>query len=108
MEAFPAAPSFAYLPTLTRLALAIALGLFVGLERERRGKEAGVRTFAFAAVLGCLGGLLSDTFALLSIALLALLVFFLNWHSMRSSDDTEMATSAGLLVPGFVGVLAGK
>ncbi len=45
-----------YLPTLVRLVLALALGLFVGLERERRGKEAGVRTFAFASLLGCLGG----------------------------------------------------
>jgi uncharacterized membrane protein (DUF4010 family) len=104
----PISETWPYLPTLIRLALALGLGLFIGLERERRGKEAGVRTFAFAAVLGCLGGLLSDTYALLSITLLALLVFFLNWHSLRSHDDTEMTTSAALLVTGFIGVLAGK
>src|SRR4051812_20211202 len=56
MDTFNAAPEFAYLPRLMRLALALALalGLFVGLERERRGKEAGLRTFGFAALLGCL------------------------------------------------------
>lgn len=32
-----------YLLALLRLALALALGLFVGLERQRRGKEAGLR-----------------------------------------------------------------
>lgn len=100
--------SWPYLPTLTRLGLALALGLFVGLERERRGKEAGVRTFAFAALLGCLGGLQSDAYALLSIALLALLIVFLNWHALRSNADTEMTTSAALLITGFVGVLCGR
>ncbi|MBV9581546.1 MAG: MgtC/SapB family protein, partial [Chloroflexi bacterium] len=38
----------------------MALGLFIGLERERRGKEAGVRTFGFAALMGGLGGLLGE------------------------------------------------
>ncbi len=50
-----------YLQTMQRLALAI--GFFVGLERERRGKDAGVRTFTFAGLLGCLGGLQGGLFA---------------------------------------------
>jgi uncharacterized membrane protein (DUF4010 family) len=104
----PTTEPWPYLPTFTRLALALALGLFVGLERERRGKEAGVRTFAFACLLGCLGGMLSDAYALLSIGFLALLVIFLNWHSLSRDHDTEMTTSAALLVTGFVGVLCGK
>jgi len=41
--------------------LALAIGLFVGIERERRHKEAGLRTFAFAAVLGAVGGLLGES-----------------------------------------------
>ena len=97
-----------YLPTLVRLVLALALGLFVGLERERRGKEAGVRTFAFASLLGCLGGLLGEVFAVVSLASLALLIVILNWQSMRSEHGIEMTTSAALLVTGFVGVLCGK
>ena len=52
MDTFNSPPTRAYLPTLMRLALALALGLFVGLERERRGKEAGLRTFGFAALFG--------------------------------------------------------
>ena len=38
-----------------RLALAVRCGLFVGLEREHRGK-AGVKTFELASLLGCRGG----------------------------------------------------
>ena len=40
------------------LALALALGLLIGLERERRGKEAGLRTFGFIGLLGAMGGAL--------------------------------------------------
>jgi len=37
--------------TLSRILLALGVGLFVGLEREWRGKEAGLRTFAFVSLL---------------------------------------------------------
>ncbi|HTD90992.1 MAG TPA: MgtC/SapB family protein [Burkholderiales bacterium] len=45
-----------YLEILVRLALALSSGLLIGLERERRGKEAGLRTFRFVALLGAPGG----------------------------------------------------
>ena len=47
-----------YIPAIERLSLALALGLFVGLERQWRRKEAGLRTFGLASLLGCMGGLL--------------------------------------------------
>ena len=46
------------------------LGTLTGIERERRHKEAGVRTFTFGALLGAVGGLLGDADALLAVALL--------------------------------------
>ncbi len=108
MDVFTSAPSLVYLPTLLRLALAVGLGLFVGLERERRGKEAGLRTFAFAALLGGLGGLLGEPYALLGLGLLGILVVFLNWATLRAGEGLELTTSAALLVTGFTGVLAGQ
>src|SRR5690606_21878366 len=90
------------------LSLALAIGLFVGLEREHRGKDAGLRTFGFAALLGALGGLLGDYYALLSILLLALLIIFLNLQTLRSDQGTELTTSAALLVTGFIGILSGQ
>ena len=106
--AFPVpAADWPYVPILARLGLALAIGLFVGLERQRRGKEAGVRTFAFASLIGCLGGLLGGALAPLSIALIGLLVAFLNIEKLVQQKDTELTTSAVLLVIGFAGLLCG-
>ncbi|QSQ25490.1 MgtC/SapB family protein [Pyxidicoccus parkwayensis] len=90
-----------------RLMLALAVGLFVGLEREWRGKEAGLRTFGFASLLGGLGGLLGPQFAIAAVLLLGVLVCFLNWQSLRANQGAELTTSAALLVTGFTGVLCG-
>jgi uncharacterized membrane protein (DUF4010 family) len=97
-----------YWPTLLRLVLALGIGLFVGIERERRRKEAGLRTFAFAALLGAVGGLLDVRFALLALALLGVVVIFLNVETIHAGAGAEVTTSAALFVTGFAGVLAGQ
>jgi uncharacterized membrane protein (DUF4010 family) len=104
----PELPSWPYVPTLARLALAAAIGLLVGIERERRQKEAGVRTFAFAAVLGAIGGLLGEAYALLALALVGVLVVLLNVEAIRIHQAAEITTSAALLVTAFAGLLAGQ
>ncbi len=96
-----------YLIAIQRLALALAIGSFVGMERQRRGKEAGVRTFAFACLLGCMGALLGDHYALLGLVFVGLLVVFLNLQRLGAHQDTELTTSAALLVIGFTGVMCG-
>jgi uncharacterized membrane protein YhiD involved in acid resistance len=85
----PEFPSWPYFPTLARLGLALAIGLLVGIERERRKKGAGVRTFAFAAMLGAIGGLL-------------------NVETIWAGEGAEMTTSAALLITSFAGLLAGQ
>jgi len=96
-----------YISVLERLLLAVALGVFVGLEREWRGKEAGVRTFGFVGLLGCLSVLLGKEYALLALALIGILVVFLNWQRMDTNHTAELTTSVALLVTGFNGVLCG-
>ena len=95
------------LPTLQRLALALALGLFVGIEREHRKKEAGLRTFGFVAVLGGLGGVAGASFGLMALGLVGVLVVLLNWDTIRTDGKAELTTSAALLVMAFTGLLAG-
>jgi uncharacterized membrane protein (DUF4010 family) len=97
-----------YLPTLQRIALALAIGLFAGLEREHRRKEAGLRTFAFVALIGCVGALLGDNFALLSVGLTGLLIVLLNIQTIRAGEGAELTTSAALLLISLAGVLAGQ
>jgi uncharacterized membrane protein (DUF4010 family) len=97
-----------YLPTLQRLALALAVGLFVGLEREHQHKEAGLRTFGFVAVLGALGGLLGTPYGLLALGLVGVLIVLLNLDTLRTGEGAELTTSAALIVTGFTGLLAGQ
>jgi uncharacterized membrane protein (DUF4010 family) len=100
-------PDWSTLPTLARLALALGLGMLTGIERERRHKEAGVRTFTFGALLGAVGGLLGQAYALLAVALLGVLLILLSVQTSRTGEGTEVTPSAALLVTGYVGVLAG-
>jgi uncharacterized membrane protein (DUF4010 family) len=97
-----------YLPTLARLALAAAVGLFVGIERERRRKEAGLRTFAFSALIGAAGGLLGDSFALIALGLVGVLIILLNIETIRTGEGAEITSSAALIVVTFAGLLAGR
>jgi len=93
-----------YLEILVRLALSLALGLLIGLERERRGKEAGLRTFGFICLLGALGGSLGTAFSLLVLGLVGLLVVFLNIQTLRADEGTELTTSAAMLVTCMAGI----
>ncbi len=108
MEGLPPVITWPPLQTLMRLMLALAVGLFVGLEREWRGKEAGLRTFGFVALLGAIGGLLGLPFALMSIAMSSVLLLFLNWPAIRKGEGAELTTSAALLTICFTGVLCGR
>jgi len=97
-----------YLEILVRLALSLALGLLIGLERERRGREAGLRTFGFICLLGALGGLLGMPVALLCLALVGVLAVLLNVQTLRAGQGAELTTSAAMLVTCLAGVLCGQ
>lgn len=101
-------PLWPSLSTFQRLALAVAIGLFAGLEREHRGKEAGLRTFGFVALIGCVGALLGEDYALLSLGLVGVLIVFLNLQTMRAGGGTELTTSAALILISLAGVMAGE
>lgn len=93
---------------LQRLALALAVGLFVGMEREHNRKEAGLRTFAFVAVIGGLGGMLGGSYAVLALVFTGLLVVLLGAQTLTAGENAEITTSAALFVTVFAGILAGK
>ncbi len=95
-----------FLPVLERFALAVAIGLFVGLEREYSGKL-GSRTFGLIAVLGCVAGITSVQFVWIAMALVLLLIFLVNWRRLAAHDQLATTTSLSLAIVAFCGVLCG-
>lgn len=101
--------------TVTRLAIAVALGLFLGLEREWSQKPAGIRTFALISTLGAIFTIYDSMryAAGASVAVLvpvgALFVTVLAGFLMYG-DGTEngrhLTTAVSLVVAYGVGVLA--
>jgi uncharacterized membrane protein (DUF4010 family) len=54
------------------------------------------------------GGLLGESYALLTLGLLGVLTILLNVETIRTGEGAEITTSAALLVTGYAGVLAGQ
>jgi uncharacterized membrane protein (DUF4010 family) len=96
-----------FVPVLTRLGLAVAIGLFIGLEREHRGKN-GVRTFALTALLGCLGGLMGDLFSGIVMGFVAITAAWMNWRQIMLQKQLALTTSTALTIVGFAGILCGQ
>ena len=96
-----------YTEVLTRLALGLVLGLLIGLERERRGKEAGVRTFGFIGLLGAIGGMLGVAYGWVAVLFTLVLALLLNASSLRAGQGTELTTSAAMGVTVMAGLMSG-
>ena len=92
-----------------KLALALGLGLLVGLQRERvQAQLAGIRTFALITVFGAVSALLGDAFGgwvvgLGGIGLAALLVVGNVAQPEAKEDDPGLTTEVAALLMYGVG-----
>jgi uncharacterized membrane protein (DUF4010 family) len=108
VPAEPTLPAFA--PEVLRLALAAALGLFLGLEREWSEKPAGIRTFALISLLGAVFTVV-DSEALLVVGgvLVVLQGFVLAIDGLLVADEgLSLTTAVSMLVAYGVGVLVAR
>ena len=96
-----------FLPVLTRLGLAVAIGVFVGLEREHSGK-AGVRTFALTSLLGSAAGISGGFYPAASLSFTALIVAFLNGRHLVMRTKMATTTSMALILVAVCGILCGE
>ena len=78
------------------------------MERERAGKEVGLRTFSFTAVLGYLAWHLGLEFALLGLGLTAVLVLVMNASAIYRGSGVEATTSVALFLMYIVGMLVAE
>lgn len=102
-----AAERWPFLPVLTRIGMAVALGIFVGLEREHSQKT-GVRTFGLAALACCLGGLMGDLYAGFALAFVGIGILGMNYREMVKTRKLALTTSSALSVIALCGVLYGQ
>jgi uncharacterized membrane protein (DUF4010 family) len=101
--------SMAFPPAITavKLAVALAIGLLIGFERQWSHKDFGVRTFSLTALLGALTALLSVPVMLLGMFATILLAVLLNVRDIVASRSVEGTTSVALVVTFVLGVLTG-
>lgn len=99
----------AFPPTVIaiKLAVAIAIGLVIGFERQWSHKDFGVRTFSLTALLGALTTLISPSMMLAGMAATMLFAVLLNVRDIIASKSVEGTTSVALVVTFVLGVLVG-
>ena len=95
---------------VVRVALAGALGLFLGLEREWSHKPAGIRTFTLISLLGAIFTILDrDVMLLLGGLLVIVQGILLAVQGLTAEDEEEeglaLTTSVSMLVAFGVGAL---
>jgi uncharacterized membrane protein (DUF4010 family) len=95
-----------FLPVIERMGMAVAIGIFVGLERERSGKL-GARSFGLLSLLGCLAGLAGAQLVWGAMAFALLLIWLINWRRLAAHDQLATTTSLSLAVVALCGVLCG-
>jgi uncharacterized membrane protein (DUF4010 family) len=94
-------------PIALKMAVAIGIGMLVGMEREWSNKDVGIRTFALVALLGMLASLIAQSLAIAALVGVFLLVAAMNTRSILHDRSLEITTSAALMVNYLLGVLVG-
>ncbi len=90
-----------------KAAIALAIGLLVGFEREWANKDIGVRTFALTSLLGLLASLAGQSFSILAGMAVLILIIFMNLHSVQIMRKLEATTSVALIIIFVLGILVG-
>jgi uncharacterized membrane protein (DUF4010 family) len=98
-------------PAILSIAVALGIGLLIGVERERRkgdGPEragAGVRTFSITALTGVLA-MLSESSVVLAVAGVGVVAFATASYLQNREGDPGLTTEVALLATFVMGALA--
>ena len=104
------------LTSIRLAATSLAIGLLIGIERERKADSRGLRTFALVSLLGALmAGLsrLSQSPAVLAVglAVIGLMAVAAYWHDSSEAVSTALekptTSVVAMMVTGCLGMLCG-
>lgn len=90
-----------------KLAIAISIGMLIGLEREWSQKDLGTRTFTIVAIAGTLSILASPSMAYITFAGVLVIVLLAGLRSIHEGKPIETTTSAAVIVTFVLGTLTG-
>ena len=94
--------------TALKLAVALAIGLLIGFERQWSHKDFGVRTFSLTALLGGLTAMMPQPILIVGMSGVVVLAVLLNVRDILASSSVEGTTSVALLVTFVLGALSGE
>lgn len=95
------------MPIALKMAVAVGIGMLIGLEREWSNKDVGIRTFAIVALAGMLAAIIGQPVVVASLAGVLLLVVAMNGRSILTDRSLEITTSAALIATYLLGTLVG-
>lgn len=90
-----------------KIAASAALGLLLGLEREWAHKEAGVRTFAIASLLGTIAWQLAPALAYVQFGIVVLVILLVNVYAFWKEGQPQITTSLSLASTNVLGMAIG-
>lgn len=99
---------FAPVDISIKLAIAIGVGMLVGLEREWSQKDLGTRTFAIVAIASTLSILATPPIAYITFEGVLLIVLLTALRNVREGRPVETTTSAAVILTFVLGALIGQ
>ena len=90
-----------------KVAASASIGILIGLERTWAHKEAGVRSFAIAALLGTLSWLVAPTLAYVQVGIVLVVLLLVNVYAMWNERSLEITTSLALAAANVLGIVIG-
>ncbi|MDD2665903.1 MAG: MgtC/SapB family protein [Methanocellales archaeon] len=90
-----------------KIGLGLALGMFIGLEREWAHKEPGIRTFALVSLCGTIFSFVSPQLVLIGACFVIIASVLLSIQSLLQEEDIHLTTITSLMLTYGAGVLVG-
>lgn len=90
-----------------KVAASACIGILIGLERTWAHKEAGVRSFTIATLLGTLSWLVSPTLAYTQVGTVLVVLLLVNGYAIWNKRSLAITTSLALAAANVLGIVIG-